>query len=94
LLPTTLMAGVADAGQSAHAPPGYSSPPLPYATPPASQYPPPPGTVYHGQITSNDGYREAPTHRPYARRESSAYTHNSGRDSPGPNTAGRGAYRR
>jgi calcium permeable stress-gated cation channel len=82
LLPTTLIAGAANPGQSA---PRYSPQP-PYAAPP-------PG-VYHGQIAGNDGYRQAPTHRPYASRESLGYTHNSGRDSPGPNTAGRGAYHR
>lgn len=91
LLPTTLIAG---AGQSTSTLPGYSSPQPPYAAPPAGQYPPPPSTAYHGRVSSNDGYREAPTHRPYANRESSGYTYNSGRDSPGPNIAGRSAYPR
>ncbi|KAI0251134.1 DUF221-domain-containing protein [Lactifluus subvellereus] len=70
LLPTTLIAG---AGQSTSSLPGYfASPQLPYAAPPAGQYPPPPpGTAYHGRVPSSDGYREAPTHRPYANRDSS-----------------------
>jgi len=89
LLPPTLVPGPA---QSSHSLPGYSSPQPPYAPPGTRQYPPPPGTAYHGRGPSNDGYREAPTHRPFSNRESSGYAYNSGRDSP--NAAGRGAYRR
>jgi hypothetical protein len=85
LLPPTLVAGAG----SSHTLPGYS----PQLAPGATQYPPQPGTAYHGRITSNDGYREAPTYRPQSRQESSQYTYFSGRDSPGPNMAGRGAYR-
>jgi calcium permeable stress-gated cation channel len=92
LLPATLLPGAVDVGQSGQPLP-YSSPQPPYAAPPGGQYPPPPGTAYHGQTSSNDGYREAPTHRPYSSREPSGYSLNSGRDSPGPNVAGRGAYR-
>lgn len=91
LLPATLLPGP---GQSSLSLPDYSSPQPPYATPGTTQYPPPPGTAYHGRVTSNDGYREAPTHRPYSRQEPSGYSFNSGRDSPGPNVAGRGAYHR
>jgi hypothetical protein len=88
LLPPTLMAGV---GQSAHSLPGYSSQPPQGVT----QYPPPPGTAYHGRMTSNEGYREASTHRPHSGQESSSrFSYYSGRDSPGPSAAGRGAYRR
>jgi hypothetical protein len=86
LLPPTLVAGP---GQSTHTLPGYSPQPAPGAT----QYPPAPGTAYHGRITSNDGFREAPTYRPHSRQESSRHSYFSGRDSPGPNVAGRGAYR-
>jgi hypothetical protein len=82
LLPATLVPGPA---QSSHSLPGYASPPYPPLG--ATQYPPPPGTVHHGRGPSNDGYREAPTHRPFSNRESSGYAYNSGRDSPG-------AYRR
>jgi calcium permeable stress-gated cation channel len=87
LLPPTLVPG---AGQSSLTLPGYSSQPAPGAT----QYPPPaPGTAYHGQMTSSDGYREAPTYRPHSGQEPTRYSYFSGRDSPGPNAAGRGAYR-
>lgn len=79
LLPPTLMAG---SGQSSHSLPGYSSQPPQGVT----QYPPPPGTVYHGRVTSN----EASTYRP--QESSSRFSYYNGRDSPGPNAAG-GAYR-
>ena len=93
LLPTNLMAGQG-AGQSSQSLPGYSSPHLPYAVPAGAQYPPPPGIAYQGRVPSNDGLREAPTHRPYHGRASSGYSFNSsGRDSPGANMAGRGTFR-
>jgi hypothetical protein len=86
LLPSTLLPG-----PSSHSlPPGYASPQPPYAAPGTTQYPPQP--AYRGQTPSNDGYREAPTHRPYSRHETSVYSLHSGRDSPGP--AGAGAYHR
>ncbi|KAI0302360.1 DUF221-domain-containing protein [Multifurca ochricompacta] len=93
LLPATLVAG---GGQSSHSLPAYSTPQPPYAAPMPTQYPPPPGTAYHGQMPSYDGHREAPTHRPYPSRESSGYSYsnNPGRESPGLNVAGRGAFRR
>jgi hypothetical protein len=81
LLPPTLMAG---AGQSSQALPVYSSQ-MPQGG--VTQYPPPPGTAYHGRVTSN----EAPTYRP--QESSSRLSYYSGRNSPGPNAAGRGAYR-
>ncbi|KAH9952686.1 DUF221-domain-containing protein [Russula dissimulans] len=77
LLPATLVAGP---GQSSNYLPGYSSSELP------SQYPP----GIHGRVPSNDGYREAPIHRPYSGQGSSF---NSGRGSPGPNMVGWGANR-
>ena len=87
LLPPTLIAG---AGQSSITLPGYSPRPAPGTT----QYPPPPpGNARHSQITSSDGYREAPTYRPQSGHETSRYSYFSGRDSPGSNMAGRGAYR-
>ncbi|KAF8270502.1 DUF221-domain-containing protein [Lactarius quietus] len=48
----------------------------------AGHVPPPPGIAYHGRVPSNEGFREAPTHRPYHGRASSAYSYNSGRESP------------
>jgi calcium permeable stress-gated cation channel len=88
LLPPTLIAG---AGQSSQTLPGYSSPQPPQGV---TQYPPPPGNAYHGRMTGNEGYREASTYRPHSRQESSTrLSYYSGRDSPGPNAAGRGAYR-
>ena len=93
LLPANLMAGQG-VGQSSQSLPGYSSPHLPYATPAGTQYPPPPGIAYQGRVPSNDGLREAPTHRPYHGRASSGYSFNSsGRESPGANMAGRGTFR-
>jgi hypothetical protein len=90
LLPPTLLPGP---GQSSHSlPPGYASPQPPYAAQGATQYPPQP--AYHGRMSSHDGFREAPTHRPYSRHghETSVHSFHSGRDSPGP--SGAGAYRR
>jgi len=65
---------IAGAGQSSQNLPGYSSSEL--------------GIPYQGQVPSNDGYREAPIHRPYSGQGQSF---NSGRGSPGPNMAGWGA---
>ena len=88
LLPSTLVPGP---GQSSHSlPPGYASPQPPYAAPGTTQYPPQP--AYHGRAPSNDGYREAPTHRPYSRQGTPIHSYHTGRDSPG--LAGAGAYRR
>lgn len=92
LLPATLMAGHG-LGASSHSLPGYSTPHPPYADPALTQYPPPPGIAYHGRVPSNEGFREAPTHRPYHDRGSSGYSYNSGRESPNPNMAGRGTFR-
>ncbi len=89
LLPPTLIPGP---GKSSQSLPGYSSPQPPNATPGITQYPPPAGAAYYGRVTSNDGYREAPTHRPYSRQEPSRFSPNSGRDSPGP-TGGWGVNR-
>lgn len=89
LLPANLIAGHG-LGESSLSLPGYSLPQPPYAAPGATQYPPPPGIAYHGRVPSNEGLREAPTHRPYHNRGS---TYESGRESPGFNTAGRGAFR-
>lgn len=89
LLPPTLIPGP---GKSSQSLPGYSSPQPPNATPGITQYPPPAGAAYYGRVTSNDGYREAPTHRPYSRQEPSRSSPNSGRDSPGP-TGGWGVNR-
>ncbi|KAI9465279.1 hypothetical protein BJY52DRAFT_1388541 [Lactarius psammicola] len=63
------------------------------AAPAATQYPPPPGIAYHGRVPSNEGFREAPTHRPYHSRGESVYSYNSGRESPSLNMAGRGTFR-
>lgn len=83
LLPPTLIPG---AGQSSQTLPGYSSQPSQGVT----QYPPPPGNAYHGRMASN----EASTYRPHSGQESSSrFSYYTGRDSPGPNAAGRGAYR-
>lgn len=76
LLPSALLAGHG-AGPSSQSLPGYTSPQPPYAAPGATQYPPPPGIAYHAQYPSNDGFREAPTHRPYHDRASSGYSYNS-----------------
>ncbi|KAI9441650.1 DUF221-domain-containing protein [Lactarius indigo] len=76
-----------------HSLPGYPSPQPPYADPTVTQYPPPPGIAYHGRVPSNEGFREAPTHRPYHNRGSSGYSYNSGRESPSNNMAGRGTFR-
>jgi calcium permeable stress-gated cation channel len=62
LLPPTLLAGP---GQSSNSLPGYSSQPQR-----GTYYPPPPGTAYHGRMTSNDSLREASTYRPHSRHES------------------------
>jgi len=91
LLPSALLAGHGE-GPSAQSLPGYTSPQPPYAAAAATQYPPPPGITYHGQVPSIDGFREAPTHRPYHGRASSGYSYNSGSES-GPNMAGRGTFR-
>jgi hypothetical protein len=91
LLPTALLSGHGG-GQSSHSLPGYNSPQPPYAAPAGAQYPPPPGIAYHGQVPSVDGFREAPTHRPYHGRVSSGYSYNSGSE-PSPNMAGRGTFR-
>jgi calcium permeable stress-gated cation channel len=90
LLPPMLLPGQSSSSHSLPLPPGYTSPQPPYAAPGTTQYPPRP--TYYGQTPSNDGYREAPTHRPYSRHETSVHSFHSGRDSPG--LAGAGAYRR
>ncbi|KAI0062426.1 DUF221-domain-containing protein [Artomyces pyxidatus] len=81
--------------QSTSSLPGYSLPQQPYDSPQA-QYPPPPGInpAYHASSPS-DGYREAPTHRPYPSRQASGYTQpQPPRPDGGPvNMAGRGAFR-
>jgi len=86
LLPSTLLPG---AGQSTQTLPGYPSPQPPHVVSGISQYPPPPGNAYHGRGSGSDGFREAPMHRPYSRQDISQYSLNSGRNSPGPNQAGR-----
>lgn len=89
LLPPTLVPGP---GQSSFNLPSHSSPQPPYAAPGTTQYPPP-GTAYHGRMSSNDRF-QAPPYQLHSRQQSSIYAYNSGRESPGPNVAGRGTYHR
>lgn len=64
-----------------------AQPPPRFASPAPLQYPPQAGMQY----SPVEGYREAPLHRPYPSRDSSAQ--HSSRESVSSNIGGRGAYR-